>query len=85
MKRDTRTALKVVNGFVAMQDSQADAARQFGVSRQVLNQWLCDETRGFGPLTQRRIALILGLPYEAIDFKHTRICDLPCEKARGKG
>lgn len=47
-----------------------------------LRLWLTEPARRFDPETARPVAMAVGIPLEAVLFKHERICDLPCEKAR---
>lgn len=48
-----------------------------------LNQWLRDPERGADREAERRISNEVGIPLEAIVFKHERICDLVESWKRG--
>lgn len=64
------------------QGSLAAAAQKIPMKASSFRVWLWEDGRGMGPEKTRAVALAVGIPYEAVEFKHERICDLACERAR---
>lgn len=84
------TALEEARHWVERFPSIAAAARQILIdgrpmSDSHLRVWLWDPNRRFDPRTAQPVALAMDLPLEAVLFKNTPLCDLPCEKARKAG
>lgn len=74
-KHERRTGLDLVRVWVEGQKNQAEAARVVGMSPQRLWGFLNVEDRGLDPDGARVLARAAGIPFEAVMFKHERICD----------
>ena len=82
-----QTGLEAVKAWAAGFETRAEAAGHISldgnpIDPRQLTSWMWDPNRGFTPSIARAVALGVGIPIEAVLFKHERICDLACERAR---
>lgn len=86
-RQDQRTGLEAVQRWARDFPSMAEAARSIRVDDDPMDPmhfrlWLREPDRGLRPELARAIALTVGIPFEAVVFKHERMCDLQCGQAK---
>lgn len=67
------SAVDLVRDLAAEAGSISAAARELGMKRSHLEGWIREPSRGFRPEVSRRLALAIGIPFEAVVFKHESV------------